>query len=77
MDILVSKSKLIKIGAMLLVAVFIIICYELDVGAAKANTDMLSLYFTYSGKLRIEFLGNKETDKIEDCHDIYFCKVVK
>ncbi|CAD8159297.1 unnamed protein product [Paramecium pentaurelia] len=77
MDILVGKSKLIKIGAMLLVAVFIIICYELDVGAAKANTDMLSLYFTYSGKLRIDFLGNTETGKIEDCHGVYFCQVVK
>ncbi|CAK82348.1 unnamed protein product (macronuclear) [Paramecium tetraurelia] len=79
MDILVGKSKLIKVGSMVLVAVFIIICYQLDVGAAKGNSKMLSTYFTYSGKFRVEVevLDIKETSSIEDCNGIYFCQVVK
>ncbi|CAD8163668.1 unnamed protein product [Paramecium octaurelia] len=77
MDILIGKSKLIKVGSMVLVAVFIIICYQLDVGASTGNSNLLSAYLTYSGKIRIKILDQESTGSIEDCHGDYFCDVVK
>lgn len=73
MDILVSKSKPIKICAMVLASVFIIICYELDVGAYRNNSKLASIYLTYSGKERYEILDSKSISSLGDCNGDYFC----